>query len=57
MYETGQRQRGVHVRQMSNPDSLPGRRITLARGSPVGSIIGIAVVVVIGILDGTATTS
>ena len=37
--------------QTSNPDSFPGRRITLARGSLAVSILAIAVVVVIGVLD------
>lgn len=35
-----------------NPDSVPGRRVTLARGSLVVSMLAIAVVVVIGVLDG-----
>lgn len=36
---------------MSNPDQIPFRRWTLARGSLIGSMVAIAVVVVIGVLE------
>ena len=49
--QTGQRERGVQVRQMSNPDSFPVPRITLARGALAVSLLAIAIVVVIEVLD------
>ncbi|HEU4916629.1 MAG TPA: hypothetical protein VFV13_08710, partial [Acidimicrobiia bacterium] len=45
------RARYGHVRQMSKPRSVPGGRLTLARGSLIGSMIAIAVVVVLGVLE------
>jgi hypothetical protein len=40
------------VRQLSNPDSLPVQRIALARGALLVTIFAIAVIVVVGVLDG-----